>query len=294
MKPITFLLFTLFLVSCSATKHVAENQKTENLVLQTEKPIEVAQPVSPPPPVEESNIVNATEVKYKTPPPPPPTIAPEINSDEIHSAWNSLLQQQVSKNGNVNYKGFKANRARLATYIKTLQTNYEDINNFSREEILAYWINAYNALTVDLILRNYPLNSIKDIDKPWDQRLWKFGNKWQNLNAIEHKILRTMNEPRIHFAIVCASESCPKLENFAFVPSKLESQLTTVTKGFLSDKSKNDLSENCIKLSKIFKWYAKDFKTKGSLIDFLNGYTDVKISSKAKKIFKDYSWALNE
>lgn len=143
-------------------------------------------------------------------------------------------------------------------------------------------------------MRNYPLNSIKDINKPWDQRLWKFGDKWQNLNDIEHKILRKMDEPRIHFAIVCASESCPKLENTAFVASKLESQLTKTTKGFLADKSKNNLSANSIKLSKIFKWFAKDFKTNGTLIDFLNTYSDVNITSNAKKSFKDYSWALNE
>ena len=159
---------------------------------------------------------------------------------------------------------------------------------------MAYWINAYNALTVDLILRNHPIKSIKDIKDPWDQRLWKFGNKWQNLNDIEHQILRKMNEPRIHFAIVCASVSCPKLQNNAFTSSNLDAQLTAFTKEFLNDESKNKFSENRIELSKIFKWFKKDFEQNGSLIDFLNTYSDFEISNNAKKNYTNYNWNLND
>ena len=83
---------------------------------------------------------------------------------------------------------------------------------YDGKSALAFWMNAYNALTIDLILRNYPVDSIKDIKNPWDQRLWKLGDKWYNLNQIEHDILRKMDEPRIHFGIVCASFSCPKLQ----------------------------------------------------------------------------------
>ena len=125
--------------------------------------------------------------------------------------------------------------------------------------------------------------------------LWKFGDKWLNLNDIEHQILRKMDEPRIHFAIVCASVSCPKLQNEAFTNDNLEEQLTNATKEFLTDNSKNRLSDNSIKLSKIFKWFGKDFKTKNSsLIDFLNQYSDITISSNAKKSYLDYNWDLNE
>ena len=142
----------------------------------------------------------------------------------------------------------------------------------SKEQKLAYWINAYNALTIDLILQNYPLKSIKDIDKPWDQRLWKFGDKWLSLNDIEHQILRKMDEPRIHFAIVCASVYCPKLQNEAFIAEKIDSQLSKATSEFLSDTSKNFISQNSLEISKIFQWFSKDFKENGSMIKFLNKY----------------------
>ncbi|MGE5944889.1 MAG: DUF547 domain-containing protein, partial [Flavobacteriales bacterium] len=167
-------------------------------------------------------------------------------------------------------------------------------DNWKKEDKLAYWINAYNALTVDLIIRNYPIKSIKDIKNPWKQRLWKLGNTSYNLDEIEHDILRKMNEPRIHFAIVCASYSCPKLQNEAFVASKLESQLTMATKSFLADKNRNELSENSLKISKIFDWFSKDFKQKGSLIEFLNQYSNINISENAKIKYKEYNWSLNE
>lgn len=211
-----------------------------------------------------------------------------------HSKWSILLENHVSNNGEVNYQNLKENKAELDSYIKTLQEGYASIKTASKNQKIAYWINAYNALTIDLILRNYPLKSIKNIKNPWDQHLWQFGDKRLSLNDIEHKILRKMDEPRIHFAIVCASESCPKLQNTAFTAKNLEEQLTKATQEFLADTSKNEISENEIKLSKIFKWFKKDFEKNGSLIDFLNRYTDVTISDKAKKSYKDYSWDLND
>ena len=220
-------------------------------------------------------------------------LTPEKNVVFNHQIFNDLLKKHVTKDGVVNYKGFKANRTELQKYINSLGENMPT-DTWSKEEKLAYWINAYNALTVDLILRNYPLKSIKDIKKPWNQRLWKLGDKWYNLDEIEHKILRKMNEPRIHFAINCASFSCPPLLNEAFVSEKLEQQLTQVTKLFLADTKQNTITENQLEISKIFKWFAKDFKQNGSLIDFLNRYSNVKINIKAKKKYKDYNWDLNE
>ena len=190
-----------------------------------------------------------------------------------HNPWNDLLQKHVTKDGIVNYKGFKKERAKLLTYITSLGKNMPN-DTWSKDEKLAYWINAYNAMTVDLILRNYPTKSIKDISKPWNQRLWKLGEKWYNLDEIEHKILRKMNEPRIHFAINCASFSCPPLLNEAFTAEKLEQQLTQVTKVFLADSKRNTITQDKLEISKIFKWFSKDFKQNGSLIDFLNQYSD--------------------
>ncbi len=103
-----------------------------------------------------------------------------------------------------------------------------------------------------------------------------------------------MNEPRIHFAIVCASVSCPKLLNEAYTSKNLDVQLTKATKDFLADNTKNSISTDKLELSKIFQWFAKDFKQNGALIDFLNLNTDIKISNKAKTSYKDYNWNLNE
>lgn len=210
--------------------------------------------------------------------------------------WNDLLSKYVSSEGFVDYKSFKKEQKKLHEYIKMLgiQRSLNSFDNLTKKGKLAFWINAYNAMTIDLILRHYPIKSIKDIKNPWEQRHWRLGEKWYNLDEIEHQILRKMNEPRIHFAIVCASYSCPKLQNKAFKASNLEAQLTNATKEFLSDPERNVISKDELELSKIFQWFAKDFKQNGSLIDFLNRYSEVEISKNAKRRFKDYSWDLNE
>ena len=289
MKYLSALIITIiFTSSCSATQKTIQNDSNGNVEVRntTEIPstttkannaIEIS--LSEDGTISDNGITETTETIYTE----------AFN----HSILNNLLQKFVSANGNVNYKGLKGDHKTLQSYIELLKTN-QPKDDWTKNDKLAYWINAYNALTIDLILRNYPTKSIKDIKDPWDQRLWKLGDTWQNLNDIEHKILRSMDEPRIHFAIVCASISCPKLQNTAFTASKLEDQLTNATKEFLADTTKNELSEEQIKISRIFKWFKKDFETNGSLIDFLNQYSDVKISNSAKKSFKDYDWNLNE
>ncbi|MBU2949562.1 DUF547 domain-containing protein [Tamlana agarivorans] len=210
-----------------------------------------------------------------------------------HQLWDDLLQKHVSEDGKVNYKGFLSDKNRLDQYISSLAKSTPK-TSWNNAEKLAYWINAYNALTVDLILRNYPIKSIKDIRNPWKQKLWKLGDTAYNLHEIEHKILRDMHEPRIHFAIVCAAVSCPKLLNKAYTASKLEYQLDQATTAFIRDDSKNSISKEHLELSKIFQWFTKDFKQNGSLIDFLNQFSSVNISAKAKTHYKEYLWELNE
>lgn len=210
-----------------------------------------------------------------------------------HTKWNQLLKQHVSENGVVDYQKFKTNKTTLAEYIFELSKN-TPTNTWSKNQKLAYWINAYNALTVDLIIKNTPLKSIKDIKKPWNIRLWKLGEKWYNLEDIEHQILRKMDEPRIHFAIVCASYSCPKLLNKAYTANHIERQLEMATKTFINDSKRNSITSNKLSLSKIFKWFAKDFKQNGSLIDFINQYTSIPVSKNAKISYKNYNWELND
>ena len=220
------------------------------------------------------------------------SIAIQSQSPE-HASWDTFLKTHVNKDGDVNYKAINANQEPLSNYLEFLSQNPPK-DSWSKNEKLSYWINAYNAFTIKLIIDNYPIKSIKDIKQPWDKKFFKIGDAAMSLNDIEHEILRKMNEPRIHFAIVCASYSCPKLQNEAFTAENLEDQLVDATKAFLADENRNEISENSIKISKIFDWFSKDFKQNGSLIDFLNQYTEITISSNAKKRFKDYNWALNE
>ncbi|WP_340064577.1 DUF547 domain-containing protein [Ascidiimonas aurantiaca] len=222
--------------------------------------------------------------------PKPDTTASSLST--LHHIWDSLLQKHVSTDGVVNYKGFQADLDRLDRYLNALAEQVPQ-SYHSREDKLAYWINVYNAYTVKLILNHYPVKSIKDIKNPWKQHFFKLGGKSFNLDDVEHRILRKMDEPRIHFAIVCASFSCPKLQNHAFTAQDIEKQLTQATEDFLKDAQKNRFSENSAEISLIFKWFAKDFKKNGSIIDFLNQYLDTPIKENSKVSFLPYDWDLN-
>ncbi|MGA9639450.1 DUF547 domain-containing protein [Flavobacterium sp.] len=210
-----------------------------------------------------------------------------------HSKWDALLKKNVSSSGKVNYKGFIRDKAALETYLNILEANVPS-KSWSRNATLAYWINTYNAFTVKLIIDNYPVKSIKEISNPWGKKFFALGGQKYSLEQVEHEILRKMGEPRIHFAINCASFSCPNLLNEAYTEADLSKQLTQVAKSFINDTTKNTITKSKIEVSEIFNWFAGDFKTKGSLIDFLNQYSTVKIDTKAKTSYKDYNWSLNE
>jgi hypothetical protein len=221
-----------------------------------------------------------------------------------HTIWHELLQKHVNPAGKVSYKGIIQDKQKLQTYLDLLSNNAPDRGKWSKEEQLAYWINAYNAFTVKLIMDHYPVKSIHDI-KPkvnipvvntvWHIEFFKIGGKPASLDEIEHKILRKeFEEPRIHFAINCASFSCPILLNEAFVPEKLESQLDRVARQFINDPQRNRIAADKAEISQIFSWFQEDFTKKGSLIDFLNQYSKVKIKPNAKISHLDYNWALNE
>lgn len=210
-----------------------------------------------------------------------------------HILWNNLVTKYVSDKGNVNYKDFAANSRKLQEYLDYLNNNSPN-SSFTKNEKLAYYINIYNAATVKLILDNYPTKSIKDLKNPWGNAIVKIDNQLISLGDIEHTILRKMNEPRIHFAINCASYSCPKLLNSAFSASKMEKQLHNVTYDFVNDATRNKIHENNIQLSEIFKWYKKDFTTNNTLIAYLNKYSKTLIKPSAKTTYLKYDWSLNE
>ena len=219
-----------------------------------------------------------------------------------HQLWDELLQAHVSPNGNVDYKGFIQDSLKLNRYLDQLKRNHPNPDNWSQEEQLAYWINAYNAFTIELVNQYYPVESIKDIKKGipfinsvWDLKFIQIEEATYDLNNIEHGIIRArFEEPRIHFALNCASFSCPQLHDRAFLPQQLEEQLEMVTKRFINDPTKNVIGTEQVQLSKIFSWYGGDFKKNGTKIDFINQYATNKIPENAKLDFLPYNWSLNE
>jgi hypothetical protein len=223
---------------------------------------------------------------------PTPELKTNYNQEAAisHSTFNTLLIKHVTKNGVVNYKGFKNDHSKLKTYINTLKNNSPK-PSWSRNESLTYWINLYNALTIDLLLDNYPIQSITKIDKAWDTKILTIDSQDYTLNDIENKVIRpTFNEPRIHFAVNCGAKSCPKLLNEAFVAEKLESQLEKQTTSFINNSSQNVITASNAQISKIFEWYASDF---GNIVYFLNKYSMTKINTDAKIGYLEYEWALN-
>lgn len=211
-----------------------------------------------------------------------------------HNIFNQLLQKHVSAEGNVNYKGFASDKQELEKYLAKL-SDAKEISTWTKNEQLAFYINAYNAFTIQLILNNYPLKSIMDLKTPWDQKFFSLEGKKMSLNEIEHEILRKQfNEPRIHFAIVCASYSCPPLLNEAYSERKLDYQLNNQAVKFINDPKRNIISQEKPQLSEIFSWFKDDFTKKGTLIQFINQYSTIKINEKAKVSYLKYKWNLNE
>jgi Protein of unknown function, DUF547 len=220
-----------------------------------------------------------------------------------HAAWDNLLKKYVTDKGVVNYKGFIADIKVLDDYLNLLSKN-SPTPNWTKDQQKAYWINAYNAYTIKLITQYYPLESIKDVgskmqvpfvNTPWDIKFITIGTEKMDLNNIEHgKLRKQFDDPRIHFAIVCASASCPKLLNEAYTAEKLNAQLDQQATDFLTDSKRNVVTTNNPKLSKLFDWYKGDFTKKTSLIEYINKYSKVKIDANAKLSYLDYSWKLND
>ena len=209
-----------------------------------------------------------------------------------HDLWDQLLRKYVSASGKVNYNGFRNDKAQLQQYLDLLAANPPQ-SSWSRGKRLAYWINAYNAFTVKLIVDNYPVSSITKLHggKPWDRQWIKLGSNTYSLNAIENDIIRPkFQEPRIHFAVNCAAKSCPPLLNKAWTADNLERNFEKQTKAFINNSQQNSLKANAVQLSKIFEWYKQDF---GNLTNFLNKYSDIQINANAKVSYKEYDWALN-
>ena len=247
-------------------------------------------------------------------------VAASANVD--HDQWQQLLQRHVIANADgtateVDYAGFAAERAQLKQYLDRLaQLTRKDFDTLPVLDQLAFLINAYNAWTVELILTRYPdLESIRDLGSlfrsPWRREFIPLLGQMLSLDDIEHGLIRgsgRYNEPRIHFAVNCASIGCPALSKSAYVGEKLEAQLEHAAIKFLQDRSRNRVDGDVLKVSSIFKWYRDDFETgwhgAKSLPEFFALYADaLDLSSqqvralrenKIKIKFLDYDWRLNE
>jgi hypothetical protein len=191
-----------------------------------------------------------------------------------HTAWDGLLKKHVvilrgGQATQLDYKGMLAERSQLSAYLAKLSAvKRSDFDLWDKAEQLAYLINAYNAYTAELILTAYPkLDSIKDLgsffQSPWKKEFFVLLGKNRSLDEVEHELIRASgryNEPRIHFAVNCASIGCPALRAQAFTGEQLDAQLEDATKDFLSDRTRNRLEGGTLKISNIFKWYKGDFE----------------------------------
>lgn len=235
--------------------------------------------------------------------------------DHTYKSYDEILKQTVVVNGHqssVDYAKLKSDTSKLDEFISDIESlGKDEFDTWSREQQMAFLINAYNALTIKLILDNYPeITSIKDLgglflNSPWDKKLFTLFSRETTLNFIEHQLLRKLyKDSRVHFVLVCASKSCPPLRNEAYLANNLEQQLDDATINFMRDPERNrfNAEENKIEISKIFKWYKKDFTaTTGSLNTYIaplmtdderqkmlltNNDTEIK--------FLDYDWSLND
>ena len=195
-----------------------------------------------------------------------------------HSTWHNLLQKYVDEKGMVNYKGFKNDRKAFDKYIKMLSENRPD-HTWSVQEQLSYYINAYNANTVKLVLDNYPLKSVQSIDGATTKEFVSMGTKQISLGALENSILRRMNEPRVNFAICKAAISSPRLLNEAYTADAINEQLEYATRSFINSP-KNIIKPESAQLSRLFDWYSGDF-TGGSITigEYINRYSEVKMKN---------------
>jgi Protein of unknown function, DUF547 len=243
--------------------------------------------------------------------------------DHSHAAWTALLKKHVvllqgGKGSQLRYAGMAAERETLKAYLASLSAVPKStFDAFSKAQQLAFLINAYNAFTVELILTQYPkLESIRDLGgllkKPWSIRNVPLFGGLVTLDNIEHDMIRArgrFDDPRIHFAVNCASIGCPMLREEAFVAERLDAQLDEQTLRFMSDRSRNRLAASGkLEVSKIFDWYGDDFRLghKGiaSLPAFMARYAnqladegpgrEAVRGEKAAIGFLDYDWKLND
>jgi hypothetical protein len=219
-----------------------------------------------------------------------------------NSLYGELLKKYV-RDGKVDYAGFKAEEAKLDRYLNTLEN--VDSKRLSRNEQFAFYVNAYNAWTIKLILSGYPgVSSIKDlgslIESPWKKKIVRIDGGIMSLDYVEHEILRPRyKDPRVHFAINCAAKSCPPLQPEPFSGNILDRQLDDSTRSFINDPKSYRLEGNELYVSRIFKWFSEDFNEDvfGFFLKYANGNLRKELEAKSERTtvkYLQYDWSLNE
>jgi len=234
------------------------------------------------------------------------TVLSGAEFDHSHTNLSAILRQHVEK-ARVNYRAIKSSPAALDRYLGGLaKVSRRDFDRWQEDQQVAYLINLYNARTIELIIGEYPIKSIKKIGwlpgAAWRKKFVPlFGSK-VSLGHIEHEILRKKYDlPEIHFALVCAAKGCPPLLSRAYKAKDLRSQLVEQGRKFMADRSKNrvDAGGAQVYLSPIFEWFAEDFEEKsGSVIDFVRQFFSSAQAAVLKDDFKivltEYDWILND
>ena len=227
-----------------------------------------------------------------------------------HASWDALLMRYVRPASGgvnlVNYRGFLSeDHASLANYLDYLAR--VRISRLNRDEQLAYWINLYNALTIQVVLDHFPVGSIRDIDispglfrfGPWDKKLITIEGQALSLNDIEHRILRPIwHDPRIHYAVNCASVGCPNLRTRAYRGASIDQALNEAASDYVNDSRGVSIRDGRVTVSKIYDWFIADFGgSEQSVIRHLQQYAAPELSSRLAAIGKlshtRYDWSLN-
>ena len=233
-----------------------------------------------------------------------------VRNARDHSHFDQLLAHFVNEEGQVDYTGLQAAAdSTLLPYLQHLAS--AELSDLGRNARLAFWINAYNALTLKLILDHYPVKTIWAVtpgppepkeNSPFEREVGTVADTARTLDEIEHEIIRKrFEEPRIHFALVCAAKSCPPLRREAYTGARLDAQLDDQTRSFLHDGENNQIpaGKETIALTRILKWYSEDF---GSTTDalqrfaapYFEGAVARKLAEAAYEVtFLPYDWSLN-
>lgn len=216
-------------------------------------------------------------------------------SEAFFTKADAFFKKNVSTSGGVYYASVKANPAELNSLVKDIASYPFSSQGKSTQK--AFLINAYNILVIKNVVDHYPIARPLDVAGFFDKKKFNVAGMSLTLSDIENKKIRPVyKDARTHFVLVCAAKSCPPIANYAFMPSKLESQLNARTKKAMNSRSfiKVNAEKKTVKISQIFEWYAEDFKAEAKdFIAYINKYRSTPIPAGYKSSFYTYNWALN-